>query len=177
MRNNRPRSKIAIYLVIFACAVAALILAAGGYTGIRVSYEVKEELVVPEEPILDVLRGASLDAIKGAVARSGKSVDQITELGGSLLFYAVAQGRIDVAAWAISLGASPNGVYPTERPLAEAIYKHNSAMVKLLLQSGADPDADMWYNITPRKIAEKQGDADITELLETWGEAPVTGGE
>ena len=127
---------------------------------------VRHELVGPDHAILLVRQGSSLADIQAEVRKSGKHVDQVQFLGQSLLCVAVRKKRYDVAEWLLTKqGANPNGVYFSGVPLASAIEQSDIEMIRLLLKFGADPDFDMRYDRTPRKIAESADNADILSLL------------
>src|SRR5690606_27532946 len=98
---------------------------------------------------------------------TGESVDQFPFLGGTLLFYAAKEGRLDVARWAIEQGANPNGVYHETGgvPLEVAIRKENIPMIKLLVESGADPDLEMSDRVTPRRRAQELGNEAVISAL------------
>lgn len=134
--------------------------------GIEVT--VHQELVGPDDRAISLLdKGASLTEIQRAVAESGKHVDQISWLGGSLLYHAVAERRTDVAKWLLAKGASPDGVDHSVLPLGRAIFNEDVGMVRLLVESGADPDIDMTFGLgeTPREIAKSIGNAEILSAL------------
>lgn len=134
--------------------------------GPRISITERQELVGPDDPAIALLaRDAPLAEIKTAVQESGKHVDQISWRGESLLYHAVLEKRIDVARWVIEEGANRNGLHRARVPLARAIRQQDVAMVRLLVRSGADPDFDMGYDITPREIAKSVGNAEILSAL------------
>ena len=162
-KHNRIRTRW-FRLTIIAMAVA--LIAALLYFMPRVQIEVRTELTGPPDRAMDLLfQRAPLQDITSAVRQSGKHVDQICFLGGSLLLYAVEEGRPDLARWLIDEGANVNGVHRSMVPLETAIRQEDTAMVKLLLAAGADPDFDMGFGLTPREKAEWLGDVDILLLL------------
>jgi len=157
----------AIFGVVAVALLAAVVLLVC-WTRPWVHVSVDRQLVGPGDEAMNLLlQGAPLDQIQAAVRRSGKHVDQITHLGGTLLFYATAEKRIDVAQWLLKEGANPNGVWNGfgGAPLAEAISKQDVAMVRLLLAGGADPDLEMTGGTTPRKYAQSLDNPDILAAL------------
>jgi hypothetical protein len=134
-----------------------------------VSYTVTQELVGPSDDAMSLLlRDEPLEEIQAAVRRSGKHVDQISHLGGTLLLYAAGKRRIDLAKWLLKEGANPNGTWSGFGgvPLAEAISKRDVLMVRLLLAAGADPDLEMVNGFTsPRRHAEELGNREVLAAL------------
>ena len=157
--------------VLLSIAAIGLLLAVFAGVGYWISWggwvnvTVERQLVGPEEALALVLNGAPLTEIEHAVARSGKHVDEIAILGGSLLYWSIDEKRLDVARWLLDKGANPNGIHPSMVPLAQAIRKENVELVSLLVASGADPDLDMKYGITPRSIAVSIGNEEMLGLL------------
>jgi len=133
----------------------------------RFSVRVERNLVGPEDKAMELLwQGATLDEIKGAVQKSGKHVDQISALGGSLLFWAASKGRLDVARWLLEQGADPDGIHPGSRPLKTAVLGEKVAMVRLLVSHGADPDLKTDIaGATIRQLAEQEANPEIVAAL------------
>ena len=155
-------------LGIVAVALLAAIVATVCWLRPQVHVSVDRQLVGPSDEAMGLLlKGAPLDQIQAAVRRSGKHVDQISHLGGTLLFYAAAEHRIDVAQWLLKEGANPNGTWNGFGgvPLAEAISKQDVTMVRLLLAGGADPDLEMTGGSTPRGYAPSLGNPGILAAL------------
>ncbi|MGB2753929.1 MAG: ankyrin repeat domain-containing protein [Phycisphaerae bacterium] len=153
-------------LLVLGALVVLVVVGAWAYFRPQIRFSVKRELVGPEDEAMSLLlSGASLQEIKDAVERSGKNVDEIRNYGCSLLFWAVSKNREDVAKWLLAEGANPNGVSQSASPLENAICRQNLTMVRLLLANGADPDADTGGGLTPRKIAEREGNPEILSAL------------
>jgi ankyrin repeat protein len=132
----------------------------------RVCVHGERHLVGPgEEAIKLLLWGEPLREIQKAVAESGKRVDDIHWMDESLLCWAADQERLDVAEWLLRKGANPNGIEHGESPLAAAIVRNNVPMLKLLLKWGADPDLRLPIGITPRSMAESEGNPEIIAAL------------
>ncbi len=137
----------------------------------RIRVSVTHELIGPNDPeVWNLLDShAPLEEIQKAVKTTGKHVDQIERLGGSLLSNAVSKKRQDLAIWLLDQGANPNGTHPGSTPLERAIGNEDADMVKLLLKHGADPDLEMGGGLTPRWIAiNSVKNKQIIEILETW---------
>ena len=124
--------------------------------------------------IMLLLEGWPLEEIQKAVAESGKGVDRISWLSGSLLYWAAGYKRMDVAQWLLDQGANPNGIAVEQRrsisdyprlPLKVAIEKHDLPIVKLLLKAGADPDLRPVDQKSPREYADSLGDREIIAAL------------
>ena len=154
------------WIAIGVVPIVLVLLGLGIYFRPRARLSVRTELVGADPVIAVLLQGSSLAQIQAEVQQSGKHADKIQSLGGSLLFYAVQEKRYDIAKWLLTEeGANPNGVHFSVVPLATAIRQNDLDMVRLLLDSGADPDFDMGYGITPRKIARSADNTDILSLL------------
>ena len=151
--------------------VAVIVLVVGAaavwpWLGPGIHVTVQQELVGSEDKVVILVQqGASLEEVQAGVRRSGKHVDEISWFGESLLYYAVDVRRIDVAEWLLKEGADPNGIYRARVPLERAIHQEHLAMVKLLIEFGADPDLDTGHGITPRRIAESGGNPKILSAL------------
>jgi len=166
---------------IILCIVAVSILVAFAATvwwlRPQVHVSVNRQLVGPRDKAMELLlQGAPLDEIQAGVRRSGKQVDQITHLGGTLLFYAAKQRREAVAQWFLTQGANPNGTYQGVGavPLEVAVRNEDVAMIRLLVQAGADPDLELGDNMTPRKRAEEINQPAILAALESTRGAATT---
>jgi len=122
-------------------------------------------LVGPEDNAISQLDNGQLTEIQRSVAISGKKVDEIFWMGGSLLYWAASRKRIDVAEWLLAEGADPNGIHLGMTPLCAAISSESVAMVKLLVKFGADPDLGPASGITPRGVAKWAGNAEIIAAL------------
>jgi len=132
----------------------------------RITVQRETSLVGPEDNAISLLRnGAQLTEIQKSVENSGKNVDEISWMVGSLLYWAADDERIDVAEWLLNEGTNPNGIRPSMTPLRPAILNEDIAMVKLLVKFGADPDLDPGSGVTPRVLAESDGNAEIIAAL------------
>lgn len=136
---------------------------------VRVTVTTTRTLVGPEGAMALLEQGAPLDEIADAAIRSGESVDDIQYFGGTLLIRAVDKRRLDVVGWALSRGANPNGVSASVIPLEHAIRKNEPEMVGMLLAKGADPDRDIGYGLTPRKLAQIEGNTQILAMFSGHG--------
>ena len=162
--------------IVVAMVVLVVVAALCPFPGVNVS--VQRRLVGPrDEAMTLLLRDASLEEIQVAFERSGKKVDDTSFLGGTLLYHSVAKRRPNVARWLLEQGANPNGTYADFGgvPLEKAIRQEDIAMVRLLIQVGADPDLRMCDGWTsPRGEAEKLGNSTI--LAELPPNEPANGG-
>lgn len=137
----------------------------------RITIQHETSLVGAEDEVIHLLsRDASLTEIQRSVETSGKTVDEISFMGGSLLYWAAEEGRLDVAEWLLAEeGADPNGIHPAWQPLRVAVLGDDVAMVKLLVKFGADPDIDSGSGLTPRTIAKNGNHAEIIVALSASG--------
>lgn len=132
----------------------------------RIAFHSEQKLVRADEPAVELLNEARpLEEIKQEIQKSGKHVDAISWLEGSLLYWAAKKRRLDVAQWLLSKGANPNGIDLGMPPLQPAIVNQDLAMVKLLLMSSADPDLGPASGVTPRGIAKSVGNPEIIAAL------------
>lgn len=170
--RRRHKTRIAVIVVLLIAVAAALELSFRP----RIHISRETELVrIVNTPLSSLLfKGASLDEIKTAVEESGKSVDQISWLGGSLLYHAVLKGRRDVAEWLLSKNANPDGIHYTSVPLGTAVGNEDIEMIKLLIAWGADPDADMGDDMTPRSLAKLAKNPEVMAALSGRAETPST---
>ena len=128
-----------------------------------------------EKAITLLLRGRPLEEIQKAVAESGKSVDGIPWLDGSLLYWAALDTRMDVAEWLLAKGVNPTGTNPSMQPLAAAIAEQDLPMVKFLVKSAADPDLWPKGGISPRELAYEIRNREILAALPPSKEEIDTG--
>jgi ankyrin repeat protein len=150
-------------------ALLFLIAALGGIT--LSLFPISTEYVLtgpPHDPVIDLVKNwGSPQEIEAALAASGRDVNEVVQMGESLLMMAVMKEREDVAAWLLEKGANPNGAHPAFAPLAYAVKFESANLVKLLLEYGADPDLDVGDGITPRWIAARRaGNEEIRALME-----------
>ncbi len=149
--------------------LAAVLFVCGAwwFQHIFVPVAVPPSLVGPNDNAMELLlTGATLNEIQTAVKRSGKEVDDIRYLDGTLLFYAVNEGRMDVTEWLLSEDANPNGTNISYGgvPLIAAIVEHNVEIAARLLAAGADPDLRMGGD-TPRQYARHKGASAILAAM------------
>ena len=150
----------------FLIAIVLVVVLTACVCVFRVDVRERQGLVGTQDAaLLDLWNRRSLERIQKSVRQSGKSVDEINWLRGSLLFYAADERRVDVVAWVLSQGACPNGIDPRMAPLERAIRKGDVVSMKLLLEAGADPNLDMGGGITPEWVAREFSSPAILEVL------------
>lgn len=141
-----------------------------------IHYSVEYELAGPRDEAMELLLNEEpLEEIQSAVRRSGKHVDQISDLGRTLLFHAVHKRRIDVARWLLKQGANPDGTWDGLGgiPLIAAIWKQDASIVRLLLAAGANPNGmGDGYGGVPLAAAIGEQDVSIVRLLLAGGADP-----
>lgn len=100
----------------------------------------------------------------------GMEIDLKKKYGPILLHWAATGGHKDTAEWLIDRGVKVDsriGRYWNGRtPVSMAVVYGNEAIIKLLLENGADIEAKDDYNCTPLLLAVvKKGNTDIIKLL------------
>lgn len=159
-------------------AIAIIILAGGAYliytqSGLRIDPTNEGgPVTIADKPINLILRDATLENIRNAAKESGKRLDDMRYLGGTLLYHAADKRRADVVRWAINQGADPNGGQGLMPPLLAAIKNSDADMVKLLVSAGADPDANGAPGVTLRKMAEATGSPAVMKALDEGAPTP-----
>ncbi|WP_231970011.1 ankyrin repeat domain-containing protein [Polynucleobacter necessarius] len=89
-----------------------------------------------ETPLMIASIEGNLPAVKALVQQRNAQVDHI---GWTALHYASAKGHLDVAQYLLLNGASVDSLSPgNTTPLMMAVQSGNEALVKLLLDKGAD---------------------------------------
>ena len=168
--NMNKRVKARFFFILLGVVVGALVWvviweAIVGHGGGPDRSAGEWELVEPPRPILLLHTGGTTDEIRDAVIRSGKPVDEISVLGGTLLAWAVAYERREVVEWLLQQGASPDGIHPSWRPLAGAMGNDDIEMIRLLMQHGADPDLKAGDTVI-RDLADREKDPAIKDAIE-----------
>lgn len=160
------KKKRAVFVAGGIIACAGLVWAAVTYWPLHVERTITHTLVGLDDPVFSLLRrDARLDEIQAAIAASGKGVDGHIEMGSTLLSRAVVKGRRDVALWLLEQGADPNGASPDTAPLGSAIWQDDLAMVKVLLDYGADPEKTVGFGETAMEMARDRGNRAIIDAL------------
>jgi ankyrin repeat protein len=117
-------------------------------------------------------------AIRRAVAEGG-DINESVGGGYTVLMFAVLHDDLPTVCWAISHGANVNASVGHGRPhlcavsarespitvLHLAAGRQSPAIVRALLEAGADPSAATWAGDTPLKYAERRGRKENARLL------------
>lgn len=95
--------------------------------------------------------------------------------GVSALFHAVANGHNKIAEAILRISNQPNDIEPEKgfTPLLIAATNGHIALVRILLQSGADPNIQNIDGITPLHNAVFEEQVDIAKLLLEAGADPL----
>ena len=89
-----------------------------------------------ETPLMLASIGGNLPVVKALIQQRNALIDHV---GWTPLHYACAKGQFEVAQYLIANGASVNALSPgNTTPLMMAVQSGNEALVKLLLDKGAD---------------------------------------
>lgn len=116
-------------------------------------------------------------AMVEALLDAGAAIEN-PETGFSELITAAQHAGGEVAAALVAAGAEPNGLSPLEGvPLAEAAYAGNLAVMTVLLEAGADVNAQVegqgGFHYTPLFSAAYGGSREAADLLLRWGADPA----
>lgn len=141
---------------------------------------------------LDAAKSGDLEKVK-ALVKKGEDINQVQKSGTSAIMYAVQYVHKDVAAYLIEQGANldletsmggtalsraaenndvelmqlllSNGASITTLPIIVAARKGNLDAVKVLVEHGADVDAQQSWGHTALMLASKEGHADVVRFL------------
>ena len=108
-----------------------------------------------------------LDAVRTALKADPSRASRPDGWSRMPLDYAAATGQVEVANLLLENGAPPGGddSRETELPIHWATRYRHAAMVELLLNAGATPDARLYREGTPLHIAAELGAADVARVL------------
>ena len=135
----------------------------------------------PEIARLFVDRGAVLDLHEAAATGMLERVKELATPGGvndagadgfQPLGLACYFGHEEVARFLIEAGADVHLASKNTmqvQPIHAAIARRSVELVKLLLESGADPNARQQMGYTPLDAARQNGDTEIIDLLRAHG--------
>lgn len=141
-------------------------------------------------PLLFAARVGDLASARLLVA-AGADVDDQPPYGTSATVVAAHSGHADVAAFLLQQGANPNAADAGYTALHAAILHKDAALVRALLDHGADPDAPVlrstpvrrdavdfhlhpsWVGATPFWLAARFNAPDIMRLLVERGADPL----
>jgi ankyrin repeat protein len=128
-------------------------------------------LLAEEAPPLDVFDAAALgdaERLRALLEESPESAGTFSEDGFTPLHLAAFFGRPRCAELLVEHGA-PLSIASRNvmevHPLHSAVARRNVAVVKLLLQAGADPSAPQMGGWTPLHAAVKQEEEEVVALL------------
>ncbi|GIG54947.1 ankyrin repeat domain-containing protein [Demequina activiva] len=116
-------------------------------------------------------------AMVRALLAAGATIEN-PQTGFTELIVAARHAGGEVAAALVAAGADPNGLPPLEGwPLAESAYEGNVAVMTVLLEAGADPNAEVegedGFSYTPLFSAAYGGSREAADLLLRWGADPA----
>lgn len=111
-----------------------------------------------------------IDVVAGLVDADPTLLGRVAADGFTPLHLAAYFGRVEVAIWLVDAGADVDAVSDNPnrlRPLHAAVAARNAAIVTLLLDGGAEPDARQAGGFTALMAAAKHGDVEIIRALVT----------
>ncbi|KAG7396186.1 hypothetical protein PHYBOEH_002627 [Phytophthora boehmeriae] len=103
--------------------------------------------------------------VKALLEKKLVDVDFVDADGCTSIYYAAANGHVDVLQVLLSFGGDPNIASIRRSPLHCAAEWHRVECVKLLIQYGASRDATDKDNLTASEVATQNGFPDLVELL------------
>ncbi len=129
----------------------------------------------PEGPLRTLYEAAYWGEVARVreLAAAGADVNAVDEHRDSPLIWAVRGGRAEVVRELVRLGgkldardvrSEGNSTWVGSRPLDEALYRRDVAMVRLLLALGASPEADAEGEV-PLSIAVHTGHVELVDAL------------
>lgn len=139
-------------------------------TSVSCSVQVQHELQGCPPPLYHmIVNGATVHEVKREIARDPSVIGKRGGSGQTNLYYAVTEGRIEIAKLLLEAGEDPN-VFSYDSPLSFAISSNNTDMVRLLLKHGADPmkPAGPLGEITPYEMAKSSKNSTIRKMLEEY---------
>ena len=130
-------------------------------------------LFIERGAVLDLHEAAAVGDLQRVRAlATAENVNSASADGFQPLGLACYFGQDAVAAYLIRLGADVNQAAENAmkvRPIHAATARRSVALVRLLLESGADPNARQQMGYTALHAAHQNGDRDIIELLIAHG--------
>lgn len=103
----------------------------------------------------------------GQLILAGYDVKLFDDMGRTPLHHAAEGGQLEAASTLLRAGAQVNANDDAtigETPLALAVQEESIAMVRLLLEAGADPDIEGWMKQTARSRACSRADTTGQEM-------------
>lgn len=133
------------------------------------------DAILAAEPSLDVFDAAALGRLDrlaelvaaDPAAANAWSADGFTPLGLAAFF-----GHPPAVRLLLDYGADVHAVARNAmrvQPIHAATAAHDAESVRLLLEAGADPNAEQQEGWTPLMAARHNGDLDLVELLVAYG--------
>ncbi|GAM22126.1 hypothetical protein SAMD00019534_053010 [Acytostelium subglobosum LB1] len=119
------------------------------------------------DELFDAAKAGDVDKVRTFIEKDGLKADALDEDERTLLHWAAANGRMDVAAYLINEHKiSPNTCDDGGwTPLLSASSSGHAHMVRLLLENNADANCANEAKRTPLHYACSKGKADIVDLL------------
>jgi ankyrin repeat protein len=109
------------------------------------------------QPLIGAVQAGTLKSVK-LLVKYGADVNVSSKYGETPLQAAVSTGSADIAAFLLASHADPNAATPDGTPLMIAVKGCRVALVRLLLDAGADPDFHPpFFRATARQLAEASG--------------------
>jgi len=151
------------------CEFAEALIDAGAAT------YVEEDCEGEAQPLAEALKLKNVALVHSILDADGTSCFD-PERGSSLLVLAAKWGDLSIVEAAIFSGARvnsrPRSVTNSHGPLSIAVQRQNTALVKLLLDAGANINAEAFDRSTPLEAALKNGDISMARFLLDQGAEP-----
>ena len=131
--------------------------------------------VLSAQEILDAIKAGDLAKVKALVEKEPGIVKGRNPNGATILFAAVANRRLEITDYLISMGAEVN-VHNNFHTTPLVLACGNGApleLVRLLVDKGADVNAVAKYSGKPLDVALDSGDLALIEYLKSKGAQPT----
>ena len=127
----------------------------------------KSFLTSADRRLLECCREGNAVGVKAELERGANPDARSPGSNWTPLIAACAGGHTDVARLLLARGADTEAqAAGGRRALHFAVELRDIALVRILLDAGADPDPTDFSGVTPRSAARREGSAEVVRLLE-----------
>lgn len=114
----------------------------------------------------DIARSKNINRIKN-ILRTVKNIEALNEVGATPLIWASGEGKLELVKFLLANNANVHAALPGSlgQPIHVAASKNHVKIVELLLNKGADIEAEDSFKRRPLHIAAREGWEDLTRFL------------